>query len=323
LVPWTREDFNCKEDDSIRQVNTLAEEFFSILIYILSERYVPGVGKVTPEEKVRREIIQLLCIEPMTHSELNKALTEDIVNRETGLEKVVESVAVFKKPKAGSSGKGRYELRSEYFKDYNVFFYRYSRENQSKSEEAQRQRRKAAGESECTPPPKPPAFAPQFLPLVKIMESDVFLHILNLILDRADDLRSKCFSENQVHKVLHLIGLCLIEEEREGSELKFTKAAGNSFMLEKLQKLVGSQRITSHKDLLTWAISTWQSMVGIKTCENANQNVTERVSALEESIKDDKEIERKRLAAERRKKVMDQMKNAQKNIYERKQTTLR
>ena len=124
------------------------------------------------------------------------------------------------------------------------------------------------------------------------MESDVFLHILNLILDRADDLRSKCFSENQVHKVLHLIGLCLIEEEREGSELKFTKAAGNSFMLEKLQKLVGSQRITSHKDLLTWAISTWQSMVGIKTCENANQNVTERVSALEESIKDDKEIER-------------------------------
>ena len=124
------------------------------------------------------------------------------------------------------------------------------------------------------------------------MESDVFLHILNLILDRADDLRSKCFSENQVHKVLHLIGLCLIEEEREGSELKFTKAAGNSFMLEKLQKLVGSQRITSHKDLLTWAISTWQSMVGIKTCENANQNVTEGVSAREESIKDDKEIER-------------------------------
>ena len=142
LILWARDDFNCKEDDSIRQVNTLAEEFLSTLIYILSERYVPKVGEVSPEDKVRREIIQLLCIEPMTHSELNKALTEDTVNRETGLEKVVESVAVFKKPKAGSSGKGRYELRPEYFKDYNVFFYRYSRENQSKSEEAQRQRRK-------------------------------------------------------------------------------------------------------------------------------------------------------------------------------------
>ena len=66
-----------------------------------------SVGQVTPEDKVRREIIQLLCIEPMTHSgifeisrqkfvynfwqlfvynfsELNKALTQDIVNHETG-----------------------------------------------------------------------------------------------------------------------------------------------------------------------------------------------------------------------------------------------
>ena len=34
-------DFNCNEDDSIRQVNTLAEEFLSTLIYILSERFVP------------------------------------------------------------------------------------------------------------------------------------------------------------------------------------------------------------------------------------------------------------------------------------------
>ena len=81
-----------------------------------------------------------------TISELNKALTQDIVNHETGnfelisrnfhnlftknvlgLEKVVESVAVFKKPKAGSSGKGRYELRPEFYKEYNVFFYRYGK----------------------------------------------------------------------------------------------------------------------------------------------------------------------------------------------------
>ena len=55
-----------------------------------------------------------------------------------------------------------------------LFLYRYSRENQSKSEEAQRQRRKAAGEPECTPPPKPPAFAPQFLPLVMFCFHEFF-----------------------------------------------------------------------------------------------------------------------------------------------------
>ena len=42
-----------------------------------------------------------LCEESMTHSALNKALAED-VNRETGLEKVIDSVATFKKPTSNS-----------------------------------------------------------------------------------------------------------------------------------------------------------------------------------------------------------------------------
>jgi hypothetical protein len=37
----------------------------------------------------------------MTHSALNKALAED-VNRETGLEKVIDTVATFKKPASNS-----------------------------------------------------------------------------------------------------------------------------------------------------------------------------------------------------------------------------
>jgi hypothetical protein len=125
LINWARESFDCEEDDSVRQINTLAEEFLTSLIYIFGERFIPGVGEVTPEDAVRREIIQLLCIEPMSHSALNKALAEDI-NRETGLEKVVESVATFKKPNnsTSSSGKGKYELKAEFYKEYNVFFYR-------------------------------------------------------------------------------------------------------------------------------------------------------------------------------------------------------
>ena len=83
-----------------------------------------------------------------------------------------------------------------------------------------RHRRKDAGEPECTPPPKPPKFTKQFLPLLKIMESDVFINLIKLILDRADNLRSRCFSEAQVHKALHLIGICLLEEDRQDQEPK-------------------------------------------------------------------------------------------------------
>ena len=52
------------------------------------------------------------------------------------------------------------------------------------------------------------------------MESDVFINLIKLILDRADNLRSRCFSEAQVHKALHLIGICLLEEDRQDQEPK-------------------------------------------------------------------------------------------------------
>ena len=64
----------------------------------------------------------------MSHSGLNKQLAED-VNRETGMEKVIESVATFRRR---PSAKGIYELKKEFYDQYNVFFYHYSREEQSK-----------------------------------------------------------------------------------------------------------------------------------------------------------------------------------------------
>ena len=48
--------------------------------------------------------------------------------------------------------------------------------------------------------------------------------------------------------------------------------------------------------------------------ETTETKVTNEVEKTENKVLEDKETERKRLAAERRKKVMDQMKNAQKNF---------
>ncbi len=42
LINWTSEAFDCKEDDSVRQINTLVEEFLATMIYILGERYIVG-----------------------------------------------------------------------------------------------------------------------------------------------------------------------------------------------------------------------------------------------------------------------------------------
>ena len=141
----------------------------------------------------------------MSHSNLNRALTEDIY-RETHMEKVVRSVANFKKPGSSSSGlaltnqsgKGIYELKPEYFKDYSVFFYHYTKEEQSRSEETQRKRKRMAGEPECHPPPIPPKFCPQFEAILDLLKCDVYVYLLSLVLERADNLKSRSFSENQV-----------------------------------------------------------------------------------------------------------------------------
>ncbi len=55
---------------------------------------------VYPTTSLKLVFLQL-CEESMTHSALNKALAED-VNRETGLEKVIDTVATFKKPASNS-----------------------------------------------------------------------------------------------------------------------------------------------------------------------------------------------------------------------------
>lgn len=42
------------------------------------ERFVPGVGQITATDETKREIIHQLSIRPMAHSELVKALPEDV-----------------------------------------------------------------------------------------------------------------------------------------------------------------------------------------------------------------------------------------------------
>ena len=74
------------------------------MVFFFLCRFTPGVGEVTIEDSVRRDIIQLLCVEPMSHSQLTKSIVDDIFSRDNanGLDKVVETVATFKKPKTTS-----------------------------------------------------------------------------------------------------------------------------------------------------------------------------------------------------------------------------
>ena len=309
LVRWAEPDFQVAEEESIRHLTSLVEELFGLLVTLVGERFSPGVGQVTMEEMVRKEIVQLLCVEPMSHSALNKSLPED-VNHETGLEKVIGQVATFKKP-TGHNSKGVYELKPEYYKEYNVFFYHFTREDQSKSEESQRARLKAAGAAQVCPPPALPALTTNYAGLTELQQSSLMIHLLTLVLKRADDLKSRCFSEAQVHKVLYLIGMGLMEEERlrqadPASTFEFSRKARAAGLLKAMEALTGSARIDSHKELLAWTVRKFKLVSGLEV---------EKMEVSDETEEDDEaKKKRAKAAAERRKKIMAQMASQQKNF---------
>uniref|UniRef100_A0A7N6B3Y7 E3 ubiquitin-protein ligase n=1 Tax=Anabas testudineus TaxID=64144 RepID=A0A7N6B3Y7_ANATE len=178
--------------------NTLIEEMLHLIIMVVGERYIAGVGQVEPFDEIRREIIHQLSVRPMAHSELVKALPEN-GNKETGLERVIDNVASFKKP--GVTGRGLYELRPEWNKHFNLYFHHYSRADQSKAEEAQRKLRRQNGEDTALPPPLPPPLCPLFASLVNLLQSDVLLAVEGAVLQWAVEPSGGGWTESMLQRV--------------------------------------------------------------------------------------------------------------------------
>ena len=73
------------------------------------------------------------------------------------------------------------KLEEEFFAEYDVFFYQFTRKDQSKSEEAQRAKLKAANK----PPPSLPALSMNFSGLTFLLQSELMLHLMRLVLRSA------------------------------------------------------------------------------------------------------------------------------------------
>ncbi|XP_072121138.1 E3 ubiquitin-protein ligase UBR2 isoform X2 [Mobula birostris] len=316
--------------DILQQNNILIEEMLHLIMMVVGERYTAGVGQVSPDDEIKREIIHQLCIRPMSHSELVKALPED-ENRETGMEKVIESVAYFKKP--GLTGRGLYELKRECAKEFNVFFYHYSRADQSKAEEAQRKLKKLNGEDTALPPPVFPHFCPLFASLVNILQSDVYLHILRTVLQWVVEPNGYAWTESMLQRVLHLIGMALLEEKQqlesasEDSDFTFNftskvsrpgEAPDNSpSILAMLETLQNAPHLEVYKDMIKWVLKLFGVIQKMRERSNSNPVVEMEGHSVEECLRDKDKADRKRkaeIARLRREKIMAQMSEMQRHF---------
>ncbi|KAJ7413492.1 hypothetical protein WISP_90316 [Willisornis vidua] len=323
-----------KDQDLIKQYNILIEEMLQILIYVVGERYVPGISNVTKEDVIMREIIHLLCIEPMAHSAITKSLPEN-ENNETGLENVIDKVATFKKP--GVSGHGVYELKDECLKEFNMFFYHYTKTQHSKAEHTQKKRRKQENRDEALPPPPPPEFSPAFSNVVRILNCDVMMHIVRTLLQRAVELETHLWTEAMVQMVLHLLSLGLLEEKQQlqkspEEEVSFdfyhkaTRMGSSALnavnVLMLLEKLKRVPQLEVQKDTVNWILQMFDMVKRLR--EKSSLTAVAAASGLEptkgdESTQDKEKAERKRKAEAarlHRQKIMAQMSALQRNFIE-------
>ncbi len=177
----------------------------------------------------------------------------------------------------------------------------------------------------CPPPPLP-ALTANYGGLSRLLLSELLLYLLELVLARADDLKSRCFSEDQVHKVLYLIGIGLLEEERIGraagsprdpaAGFPFSARARDAGILASLERLVGSHRIESHRELLAWVLRRLRQSLGIHEA-GVDQAGSGSLSADGElPAEEDAEAKARKMAAAaaRRAKIMQQMAAQQKTF---------
>ncbi|XP_069714255.1 E3 ubiquitin-protein ligase UBR1 isoform X1 [Phaenicophaeus curvirostris] len=325
-----------KDQDLIKQYNVLIEEMLQILIYVVGERYVPGVSNVTKEDVIMREIIHLLCIEPMAHSAIAKSLPEN-ENNETGLENVIDKVATFKKP--GVSGHGVYELKDECLKEFNIFFYHYTKTQHSKAEHTQKKRRKQENRDEALPPPPPPDFSPAFSNVVRILNCDIMMHILRTILQRAVELETHLWTEAMIQMALHLLSLGLLEEKQQlqkslEEEVTFdfyhkatrmgSSALNAVSVLMLLEKLKRVPQLEAQKDTVSWILQMFETVKRLR--EKSSLTTVAATSGSEaikgdetQSTQDKEKAERKRKAEAarlHRQKIMAQMSALQRNFIE-------
>ncbi|XP_048517590.1 E3 ubiquitin-protein ligase UBR2 isoform X2 [Dendroctonus ponderosae] len=317
LISWALEAFEINtlkssEEDSMRQVINLVEEFLYLLIAIIGERHMPGVSHVTTKERIKKDILHALCIKQAPHSELVKCISDDLEDEEGLFDEVVQEIAKFNEPLRTSTAKGTYELLPGNFDEFNVFFYHYTREEMSKAEETQRKRRKDKGEIECCPPPQLPKLCESFSLLVNLLQCDVMLRIMKTVMERCQNLRARSFSENQLHKVLHLIGYGLQEEESGNYPFfKFVENASKAGIFDLMEELLKScPRVDAHRGLLQWTLQKYQQVAK----KEMVQIDVEKPAGSSENKDDSDKQRRARLAAEKRAKIMAQMAVQQKNF---------
>lgn len=191
---------------------------------------------------------------------------------------VVNEVGVFQKPASISSGV--FHLRTDLLKEYNPFFYHYSKSLVSQAEQFQKKERASIlfclicffnvyyldkeRELMACPPILPIKFTKFFKPILRLFESYTLIRLIRVVFERISK-RSRFVSDGLFHRALFLTGMALNEqkrvfEEKEDVPFYFWERAKEEKLFDFLSKLENRPEVEAHANLLWWVLEVKKTL---------------------------------------------------------------
>lgn len=108
------------------------EDMLRLIIHLASSRSY--IGKIdSQKEKTRRDLIHCLAVQNYTRSKLIEELSQTY-QEPKGLDEALKEVADYRQPLSATSP-GVYSLKSQYWKNFDPYYYYYDRQNYQKAME--------------------------------------------------------------------------------------------------------------------------------------------------------------------------------------------
>ncbi|GAB7347546.1 hypothetical protein MBLNU459_g4437t1 [Dothideomycetes sp. NU459] len=135
LGDWINGIYDLPEGYDEQQRLDVAEDFYHLLIVLLSERgnLIPGAGG--PEQHIRalqRDIAHVLCFKPLSFSDISNRLTDRVADAEE-FDSVLEDMTTFRSPE-GLNDSGTFELKPEYIELVDPYYAYYNRNQREEAE---------------------------------------------------------------------------------------------------------------------------------------------------------------------------------------------
>ncbi|PLW10957.1 hypothetical protein PCANC_15655 [Puccinia coronata f. sp. avenae] len=293
------------------QMIAMLEELLHLLIILLSEP--SGISGSSREENLKREIIQVLCLGPMSYSDTIKRIPDRYM-QDSSFDKALARLSDFKPP-MGSTDVGIYSLKPEFLTDVDPYYCRFGRNQREESERIVVEHlKKTTGLADPVVVPKCLNITSgPFACIRHTYHSEVLLQIIFYSLARVNPTM-KGYSEYLADEAIHLVMMGLVEQPDVFAKMAVEKklplkgANPHTMTLKMMLEAVDAEpAMKSVKKKVNWCLDRMAEIFGLPRTEGTaaeSANNAEQIAAQADEQK-------KEAAKARQNAIMNQFAAAQ------------